>query len=239
MSRFLMVTCIGLILLLTTTAPAQQGHDHSHGPGGHSHGDADGGGGNELQILPLVLLGIGLIAVITVVGMIALRLRRAKAEAPVDDVLAPIDVTALPHSGPPASGPQLSVYNIPVRLVLLVLAPVGRGGKIPPNEFLPAIVDALTPQLMQVLAAHGTQFRRWPAQISSQGFSQVFFQNAPLPGDAGKGTPWCALAGRFDTPAGPMLAGLVLHADAPNSLSQIAITQPGQWLDVLRVKTAK
>jgi hypothetical protein len=186
-------------------------------------------------VLPLVLLAVGLVAVVAVLGTIAIWMRRPRTVAAAD-VLEPIDVTDLAHA-PPVGGTQLAVYNIPVRLVLMVLAPVGRGGKIPPNEFLPAIVNAIAPNLMQVLSAHGTQFRRWPPQISSLGFAQVFFQNAAIP-RGGKGTPWCSLAGRFDTPAGPFLAGLVAIAAGPNSLGQVAVAQPGQWLDILRVTTA-
>jgi hypothetical protein len=119
---------------------------------------------------------------------------------------------------------------------LLVLAPVGREGKIPPSEQLPLVVDAAVPNLMRVLNDHQPVFRRWPPQLSSQGFSQIFFNNVPLPNDGGKNTPWCALAGRFDTPSGPFLAGLICVAQQPNAIGQIAIAQPGQWLDIVRVK---
>jgi hypothetical protein len=237
MNKLLVMAILQLALAFAGQLSAQPAHQHDHGPGGHQHADPGASGGlRGLQLFPLLLLGVGLVAAVAVIGTIALLMRRPRPAATAD-VLEPIDVTALAHAAPPASGPQLAVYNIPVRLVLLVLAPVGRGGKIPPNEFLPAIVSALAPNLMQVLSAHGTQFRRWPAQISSQGFAQVFFQNAAIPG-GGKGTPWCSLAGRFDTNAGPFLAGLVGIAAAPNSLGQIAVSQPGQWLDILRVTTA-
>ena len=123
-----------------------------------------------------------------------------------------------------------------MRLALLVLAPVGREGKIPESAQLPLVVDAIVPNLMQVLNDHQPKFDRWPPQLSSQGFSQVFFNNSPLPGDGGKNTRWCALAGRFDTSSGPFLAGLVCVAPNPNAIGQVSISQPGQWLDIVRVK---
>jgi hypothetical protein len=57
-----------------------------------------------------------------------------------------------------------------------------------------------------------------------------------LPGDHGKGTPWSVIAGRFEVAGQNILAGLVLCAEAPNSLGQFVIDRPGQWLDLLRVK---
>jgi hypothetical protein len=119
----------------------------------------------------------------------------------------------------------------------LVIAPVGREGEIPASDELPLVVDGIVPNLMQVLNEHQPEFRRWPPQLSSQGFAQIFFNNAPLPGDGGKNTRWCSLAGRFDTPSGPFLAGLACIAEKPNAIGQIAISQPGQWLDIARVKT--
>ncbi len=211
---------------------AHAGHDH-----GEAHDAAAAVNVGGVEIGPLVLLGLGVLAVVVVLGLIALVLRRGKRAPTTETETLAINLAALSIAGPPATGPQLEMYNVPVRLAVLVLAPVGRAGQIPPNEQLPSIVDALVPNLMEVLTAHQPEFRRWPPQLSSQGFTQVFFNNVPLPGDGGKGTPYCGAAGRFDTPAGPFLAGLVCVADKPNALGQVTITQPGQWLDVFRVKT--
>lgn len=209
---------------------------------GHDHGDVRDAatvavnlGGVEIG--PMVLLGLGVVAVVVVLGLITLMLRRGKRAPATEAETLAINLTALPTAGPAATGPRLEMYNVPVRLAVLVLAPVGRAGHIPPNEQLPDIVDALVPNLMEVLTAHQPEFRRWPPQLSSQGFTQVFFNNVPLPGDGGKGTPYCGAAGRFDTPSGPFLAGLVCIAEKPNALGQVTITQQGQWLDILRVKT--
>lgn len=163
--------------------------------------------------------------------------RKKKTAAKLPSPLA-VDVESLAKPGPPPNDVQIAVYNIPMRLVLVVLAPAGREGKIPPDEMLEGVIDGIAPNLMHAKNLHLPLIRRWPPQLSSQGFTQVFFTNVPLPGDAGKGTPWCSLAGRVETPAGAVLVGLVLVAEKPNSLGQIAIGQASQWLDIVRVRTS-
>lgn len=150
-----------------------------------------------------------------------------------------VNVLALEAGDVPASGPRLELYNVPTRLVLLVIAPLGRGGVDPSNEQLPRVMEDLIPGLMPVLSAHQPVFRRWPRQLSAQGFGPTFFRNVPLPGDGGKGTPWCAVAGKFESGGHSLLVGMVMKAAKDVSFGQIALEREGQWLDVLRVKEAK
>ena len=56
-----------------------------------------------------------------------------------------------------------------------------------------------------------------------------------LPGDRGKGTPWCSVAGKFEADGEQYMAGMALCAAKPNSLSQYVIDLPGEWLELLRV----
>ncbi len=214
----------GIVLL------AHEGHAAESADGATTLIDQIGG------IVPLAILAGGVLAVLLVAFVIFRSLRSGKKQHAATQQPLAIDVASLPSSPPGESSAQLEVYNVPMRLALLVIAPVGREGKVPPSDQLPQVVDAIAPNLMQVLTDHQPEFRRWPPQLSSQGFSQIFFNNVPLPGDGGKNTPYCALAGRFDTPSGPFLAGLVCIAKTPNAIGQIAIAQPGQWLDVMRVK---
>ena len=185
--------------------------------------------------LPYIILGVGAVAALLVIAFILLKLRGKKSQHQATTQPLAVNFTSLCDDPPPESGARLEVYNVPMRLSLLALSPVVREGKIPPADQLPLVVDAIAPNLMQVMNQHQPDFRRWPPQLSSQGFAQVFFNTAPLP-DGGKNTPWCALAGRFDTPSGPMLAGLICVAATANAIGQVAINQPGQWLDILRVK---
>ncbi len=195
---------------------------------------------DALRDLPPTTIGIvigGVVLALAVLLIVWRMLRRKKK--PAERALSPlaIDVEKLAQPSPPPQDVQIAVYNIPMRLVLLVLAPAGREGKVPPDSELNEVIDGIAPNLTHAKNLHLPLVRRWPAQLSSQGFTQVFFSNVPLPGDAGKGTPWCSLAGRVETASGSVLVGLVLVAEKPNSLGQIVVQQAGQWLDILRVKT--
>jgi hypothetical protein len=190
----------------------------------------------------LALLGAGALVLILVLVVIlvavALASRRKKKPQP-EQLDLRIDVSKLPAHGPRAEGLGLHFYGVPVRLAALVLAPAGRGSVVPGGRELEQALESLLPGLVEVIKRDQPLVRGWPFQISTQGFTHAFFNHASLPGDRGKGTPWCAIAGRFETggPA-PLLAGLICVADRPNSFGQVAVQQLGQWLDVLRIKAA-
>ena len=181
-------------------------------------------------------IAVLLVVIVLVMLFMLLRRRRHPLEAGPPDLR--IDVAALPSVGPPAEGPRLEFYGTPVRLAVLVLAPAGRSGAIPTGTALEQAVDALVPGLTAVVKAHRPLFRRWPVQLSTQGFTTTFLNQVALPGERGKGTPWCSAAGRFEAGEQQLLAGVVCVADKPNSLSQVAVQHAGQWLEVLRVKDA-
>ena len=170
--------------------------------------------------------------------VIAIVRRRGRRQEPAAPDLR-VDVSKLPAQGPPVEGPRLEFYGIPVRLAVLVLAPAGRGSCVPDGRSFEQALDSLLPGLVEVVKVHRPLVRGWPFQLSTQGFVHSFFGNVALPGDHGKGTPWCAAAGRFQAGDQQLLAGLVCVADKPNALSQVTIQQLGQWLDVLRVKGAQ
>jgi hypothetical protein len=196
---------------------------------------------DQLQLLdqiPRAVIVGGLLALaaglLLVVLIVLLRRRGKRVEAPPVDLR--IRLADLPAHGPLTEGPRLEFYGTPVRLAVLVLAPAGRNSQIPPPAQLPDTIDNLVPGLAAVVVAHRPLIRFWPFQLSAQGFTHAFFNNLRLPGEHGKGTPWCAIAGRFETGSQQLLAGLVCVADKPNSLSQVTVAHPGQWLDVVRVK---
>lgn len=197
-----------------------------------------------LPILPRWMwLGAGaLLAVVVLVTVIAALLSTVRRKRPArsadDPANLTIDIAALPAHGPSGSGPQLEVHGTPVRLAVLVLAPLGRS-PLPSAAELPQVLENLAPGLMTVVESHQPVFRRWPGQLSVAGFVQAFFNNLSLPGDRGRRTPWCSLAGKFDAGDQPLLIGLVACAAAPNSLSQAQVEREGQWPELLRVKASR
>jgi len=189
----------------------------------------------------IVLVGFG-VAIMLCLGAMVFVVRRLFRKRPSEKVdhreeLA-IDVAALPLGPPPKEGPQLEFYGTPVRLAALVLAPVGRSGEIPAPLDLASTLENLIPGFQEIVSLHEPQVVLWPHQLSSQGFLQAFFNLAALPGDHGKGTPWCSAAGKFEGGGQQYLAGLICCAAGPNSLGEMTIDKPGQWLSVLRVRTA-
>ncbi len=186
----------------------------------------------------LVAAGVALGAVVLLI-VISFLFRRRRGTVRVEQENLSIDLTQLRVSGPPHGAPQLEFFGTPVRLAVLVLAPPGRSGAIPPTERLREVVEHLLPGLADVLDAHRPIFRRWPEQLSTPGFCQSFFMNMQLPGNRGKGTPWCSVAGRFEYGDGHLLAGLVCFGERPNALGQVIVEHDGQWHDVLRVRKSQ
>lgn len=185
------------------------------------------------------LVGVLMAVVSVIMAAIVLRSRmrrRRAARREAEQANLSIDIAALPDDGPPPTWPQLEFYGVPVRLVVLVLAPAGRLAEIPPKEELRETVEAIIPGLAKILDRHRPIFRRWPEQLSAQGFAQSFFNNMRLPGQAGKKTPWCSVAGRFDSGDQQLLAGIVCCASSPNALSTVVVEHEGQWRDVLRIR---
>lgn len=193
-----------------------------------------------LDTLPHDLLvgGVALtaLAALVLLAVVFLLLRRRRTGSlPAEPDLS-IDLAAFADHGPPADGPRLEFYGTPVRLAVLVLASAGRNSPAPTESELRELIDDLVPGLWAVVESHRPLIRCWPFQLSSQGFAHAFFKHVPLPGGRGKGTPWSAVAGRFETGARQLLAGVVCVADRPNSLGQVTVAHVGQWLDVLRVR---
>jgi hypothetical protein len=176
-------------------------------------------------------------AIAVIVLWVVWRLVRRRRRVPVP--LRPdlkISIAELGEAGPPPGPPILELYNLPVRLAAVVLAPVGRVSDLPPDEQLPALIEAIIPGLDKMAASHRPLIRRWPNQVSARGFAHLFFANAKLPGDGGKGTPWSSVAGVFKLKGQPVMAALVLRAAAPNSLGQTIIEKEHEWLGCLRVR---
>lgn len=186
--------------------------------------------------MPLAIAGaiVGLLLLFVVARKI---LRRRPDDSTQDQLGLSIDLSALSATGPANEDPRLELYGTQVRVAIVVVAPVGREGEIPPRERLPELIDHVIPGLMNIVARDQPLVRFWPAQLSSQGFQSSFFNNIALPGDRGKGTPWCSAAGKFTALGGQFLAGIVCCAAADNGLGQFAVQHEGQWNDALRVRS--
>ncbi|MGI9517450.1 MAG: LapA family protein [Pirellulaceae bacterium] len=185
-------------------------------------------------IIACVLLGFVVLGVLWALWAL---LRRRKIK-PADVSRSPlfIDVEKLDQGGPSDQVIQLDFYNLPVRMVALVIAPVGRDRPVPALSELPQLEEAIVPGLHSIVANHDPEIWVWPAQLSVQGFNQAFFNNAPLPGHQGKGSVWCSLAGKFAWHSHAFVAGMVFRSAEPNSMGQVEAERETQWLDILRLQ---
>jgi len=194
----------------------------------------------RLQGLPREwLFAAGAVVAALVVMMIIWRIIAGRAKSPVCPVVdLSIDIRTLDQSPPPPGPPVLECHNLPVRLAAVVLASAGRVQPVPPDAALPEVFESLVPGLAAVVAAHRPLVCRWPAQLSTQGFAHAFFQNVRLPGDGGRGTPWCSAAGVMKFHDRPLMVGLVMRSERPTTHGQTIVVSAEQWLDLLRVREA-
>ena len=147
-----------------------------------------------------------------------------------------IDLSEFVVGGPPEGPSSVEFYGTPVRLQLIVLAPMGRHGQLPSNEELPHILNHFISDFTRVSGLHRTVVFRWPEQLSAHGFYQAFFNKLSLPGDHGRGSPWCAVSGRFTVADTQYLVGMAFTSEKPNGMGTVTVEHEGQWLDVLRIR---
>lgn len=185
-----------------------------------------------------LLLPIGMAtgaAVLILLAYHLLRARRGRRVAKQGRHSQRIDLASFENTGVPANGPCLELYNVPVRLVLVVVAPAGRNGKLPHDQLLPAILDNAIPGIRNLLTNQQPQIQTWPAQLSTSGFRESFFSELALPNNCGKGSLWSAAAGSFSAVGHRFLVGLLVRADQANNLGQFTIDRDPQWLDMFRI----
>jgi hypothetical protein len=142
-------------------------------------------------------------------------------------------LSALP---PPPAGErhyQLKVVNQPVRLRLVVIAPVGKRTVGKPEAALEEIYRGLG----EVSMDDKPRVRIWPPQLSVQGFAPTFFRKTEKPEPEGKPSRWILLAGPAKAGGVPVLLGMAVLADKPSTLGLVTMTET-EWGEVLSVETS-
>jgi hypothetical protein len=158
--------------------------------------------------------------------------RRARPEGAWDRELD-IDLNACPLPTSPPGERRLTMYHLPVRLRLIVLAPVGRDGDIDATA-VEQLLDRVIPGLGAAALIDRPKVRVWPPQVSQHGFAAAFHRHTRKAADRGEPSRWVLLAGRAQAGRQPVMVGLGLWADEPNALDRVNL-EPHQWLDVLRL----
>jgi hypothetical protein len=193
----------------------------------------DAAGGWTGELLTWGLIGVIAILVLYIVIKIVAG-RRRPGRLPEPDLS--IDINALPAVAPPPGTTGLFFFNVPVRLAAVVLAPAGRVRELPPPGRLHELFDSIYPGLSVLVDSHQPLIRRWPPQLSVRGFAQQFFTNVKLPGQGGKGSPWCSAAGVCRFEGQPVMIGIVFRAAASTNLGQQIIEEEAQWMGMIQVR---
>jgi hypothetical protein len=141
------------------------------------------------------------------------------------EALAPAERTA--------GGVGLSVYHMPARLRLVVLAPGGKGADWTEAD-VASLLDRVFPGLSAVIQRDQPEVRIWPGQLSEMGFINSFHRCTLHPGHEGAPSHWVLLAGRAPRGQQALFLGLALYTDQPSALGRMNL-QPERWLDVLRL----
>jgi len=186
--------------------------------------------------ISLVAIGIAMLVAFYVIAKIRSG-SQPQQDTSKDETLSEesVDLLALNPAKPVPRGPRLKLLGIDQRLVVLVLAQRGRGVQLPDNEELRRFVERITPGFTEVLDAHQPLFRKWPPQMSFEGFTHSLASNLRLPGEKGSGTPWSSIAGRISIPGGQLFVGLICFANEPGQIGQHVVEHEGKWTELLRV----
>lgn len=135
---------------------------------------------------------------------------------------------------PAGPGPlRLFLYNQPVRLRLVVLAPLGKRA-LPTDGAVEPLLSRVVFGLGDIVRQDRPRVRVWPSQLSHQGFALTFFRLTHRPEQAGKPSPWLLAAGPVRAAGQQFLLGLALWADDPSDRDNLLL-QAKEWNVSLRV----
>ena len=143
-------------------------------------------------------VGVGVVFVLIVLVWLRGGKPAGGTEHGLEETLA-----SLPAPPGGARNYSLKVNNAPVRLRLVVIAPMGKKtvGKVD------AALEEIFAGLGEVSMDDKPRVRIWPAQLSAKGFANVFFRNTVSPDAEGRPSRWILLAGPARAGGMPVLMG--------------------------------
>jgi len=180
------------------------------------------------------LLGPVLLALVFALVLMGLWRRRRRQPLAVPDLTE--DLSAYPP--PPAlwGNRRLTVYELPVRLRLVVVAPLGTESVQVRAEDVGQLLELVVPGLGSLLRADRPVVRVWPMQLSHQGFVAAFRRHVRRPEADKLLSRWILVMGKAWVGRRPVALGFALLADRDNTLSRVVVEHPHQWMEVLRFR---
>ncbi|MBT6643676.1 MAG: hypothetical protein HN985_06200 [Planctomycetaceae bacterium] len=180
------------------------------------------------------MVGVGLLGLVILALLTrrVVRLFKKPSEVSLVDPLRVVDLTAEPLGK--TSRVDLKVHNMPVRLGVVVLAPLGRI-ELPEDDELPSILDGLVPGLGAFIEIDTPIIRTWSNQVSVGGFANNLALHMQVENQDLTETPWCLVAGKTKRPDGLLLVTLALAAATQNRLGVVRLEDESQWMQAIQV----
>jgi hypothetical protein len=177
-------------------------------------------------------IGVGVLLLLLVVAM----LRRKKPKGIDPEAGMAEDLRAYPPPPAQKAPRPLTVQGQPVRVRLVVLAPVGRQVLAADGDVQP-ILDKVVRGMGLAARYDQPEVRVWPLGMSNVGFTPMFFRRVLRPQPAGTPSNWILLAGEARAGAQRVLLGLALWSEQPTKMGNVAV-QPDEWNELLRTEAA-
>jgi hypothetical protein len=184
---------------------------------------------------------VGLVLILFLLLLLGLTLRAlwrrlfGAGDVPDDsdaDYIVNLEECPLPVGPPPER--RLTVYHLPVRVRLVIVAPMGRETNLDAIA-VEKTLDQVLFGLSDIVRGDRPLIRAWPAQLSHHGFATAFHRRMRRPEPDHLASQWILVSGRAKLGNQPLLVGFGLWADEPNMVGRLTL-EPYQWLDVLRLQ---
>jgi hypothetical protein len=186
-----------------------------------------------------VFAGVAALIVLLLVLALLKGLVRAlfgRRPRPVELDLGPREnLDEYPLPAEPWGPRRLTVEGVPVRLRLVIVAPMGKQSTIQEGA-VEELLDQFLWGLGAITRTDRPKVRIWPPQLSHQGFAVAFHRTTPRPEPPGQPSRWILIAGQTPPRPRPFLLGVALWADEPVYIGRSTL-EPGRWADVLRIQT--
>ncbi len=182
---------------------------------------------------------IALLLVLLIVGLTLKRLGRALARKPEErdwDAGWRVDLEECPMPIQPDNERTLSVYHLPVRVRLVIVAALGNELDIDHGN-VAALLNKVFPDLGTVVTREEPWIKIWPAQLSDLGFNSAFHRRTLKPEADGEASHWILIAGKAMVGKQVLLLGLGLWSEQTSAIGRLTL-QPMQWLEILRLRRA-
>jgi hypothetical protein len=184
-----------------------------------------------------VFYGAAAGAVVLVVALVAVLIGRRKRPAHDPEAGMGEDLAEYPPPPPLKASKQLTLQGHPVRVRLVVVAPVGRR-TVADDGHVEPLLDMVVPGLGAAVSQDKARVRQWPLGLSVTGFEPMFFRRVRRPEPPGRRSRWILLAGHTRAGSRPLLLGLALWLEQPSDVGNVAVG-PEEWNDLLRVEAVR